>query len=68
MLFENIKATIFFKIWPKKGQHVLAQYDDDTIIVYQAFKPSIAKWAVENQKFGGKQPCRSSFDVLTNRN
>eukprot|EP00029_Vermamoeba_vermiformis_P008132 TRINITY_DN3716_c0_g1_i1.p1 TRINITY_DN3716_c0_g1~~TRINITY_DN3716_c0_g1_i1.p1 ORF type:complete len:228 (-),score=37.67 TRINITY_DN3716_c0_g1_i1:43-726(-) len=41
------------EIWPKKGQHVLAQYDDDTIIVYQAFKPSIAQWAVTNQKFGG---------------
>ena len=39
--------------WPKKGRHILAQYDDDTIVVYQAFKPEIAEWAIKNQKFGG---------------
>ena len=37
--------------WPKFGNHILAQYDSDTIIVYQAFKPSIAEYAVENQKY-----------------
>ena len=36
--------------WPKEGKHILAQYDDKTVIVYQAFKPSIAKYAVENQR------------------
>ena len=37
-------------IWPKEGKHILAQYDDRFVIVYQAFKPSIARYAVENQK------------------
>ncbi|CAG8722680.1 hypothetical protein C2G38_1999253 [Gigaspora rosea] len=41
------------KKWPTFGRHIMAQYDESTIIVYQAFKPSIAQYAVENQKFGG---------------
>ena len=36
--------------WPKDGKHILAQYNDDSIIVYQAFKPSIAEYAVKHQK------------------
>ena len=32
----------------------MAQYDEESIIVYQAYRPSIAKFAVENQRFGGE--------------
>ncbi|WP_040508349.1 DUF4291 domain-containing protein [Leptospira wolffii] len=39
--------------WPNSGRHILAQYSDDTIIIYQAFHPEIAKFAVSHQKFGG---------------
>jgi len=39
--------------WPQKGKHILATYDKDTVIVYQAYKPSIGKWVVENQSFVG---------------
>jgi hypothetical protein len=39
--------------WPATGRHILAQFDDQTIIVYQAYRPEIALWAVENQRFGG---------------
>jgi hypothetical protein len=38
--------------WPQTGQHILAQFDDETIIVYQAFCPSIARFAIENGLFG----------------
>ncbi|OWF56805.1 uncharacterized protein LOC110453381 [Mizuhopecten yessoensis] len=41
------------RCWPKIGRHILATFDEKTIIVYQAFKPAIAKYAVENQRFGG---------------
>jgi hypothetical protein len=41
------------KLWPKEGRHILAQYDDETIIVYQAYRPSIGRYAVEHQTFGG---------------
>ena len=38
------------KIWPKEGKHILAQYDDNSIVVYQAYCPEIAVFAVQNQK------------------
>jgi hypothetical protein len=40
--------------WPSSGRHVLAQFDDDALIVYQAYRPSIADHAVANQRFGGE--------------
>ncbi len=39
--------------WPRSGRHIMAQFDTDSIIVYQAYRPSIAQYAVENQRFGG---------------
>jgi len=39
--------------WPQQGQHILAQYDSDSIIVYQAYKKSIGHFAAKNQFFGG---------------
>jgi hypothetical protein len=39
---------------PQEGQHILAQCSEENIIVYQAFNPRIAKYAVANQKFGGE--------------
>ena len=41
------------KRWPREGKHILAQYDDETIIVYQAFRKEIAEYADKNGKFGG---------------
>lgn len=41
------------KIWEQTGKHILAQYDDNSIIVYQAYRPSIAEYAIKHQKFGG---------------
>lgn len=39
--------------WPQTGKHILAQYDDDTVIVYQAYRKSIGNFASSNQYFGG---------------
>jgi len=41
------------KSWPQTGRHILAQFDDDTIIVYQAYCPGIGRFAVEKGFFGG---------------
>ncbi|MEM8884355.1 MAG: DUF4291 domain-containing protein [Planctomycetota bacterium] len=38
--------------WPSEGQHVLATYDDETIVVYQAYRPSIGRHAAEHGRFG----------------
>lgn len=39
--------------WPSFGQVVLAQYDHDSIVVYQAFSAVTAAHAVEHQQLGG---------------
>ena len=39
--------------WPKKGRHILASYDEETIIVYQAYRPEIGQFAASNGYFGG---------------
>jgi hypothetical protein len=41
------------RIWPKNGRHILAHYDDSTVILYQAYRPAIGHFAVEHGKFGG---------------
>lgn len=38
---------------PSEGKHIIAQSDDNTITVYQAFNPQISRYAVDNQRFGG---------------
>jgi hypothetical protein len=40
--------------WPSSGRHILAQFDSNSIVVYQAYRPSIADFAVENHRFGGE--------------
>jgi hypothetical protein len=39
--------------WPKQGRHILAQYDEKTVIVYQAYVPAIAEFALQHGYFGG---------------
>ncbi|XP_041453013.1 uncharacterized protein LOC121406070 [Lytechinus variegatus] len=41
--------------WPIAGKHILAQFDEHSVVVYQAFCPAIAEYAVEHQRFGGEQ-------------
>lgn len=40
--------------WPADGRHILAQYDDTSLVVYQAYRPAIADFAVKHQRFGGE--------------
>lgn len=39
------------KYWPKEGRHILAQYDDSSVVVYQAYNRGIANYAVEHQRY-----------------
>ncbi|WAS92969.1 DUF4291 domain-containing protein [Nannocystis punicea] len=39
--------------WPQTGRHILAQFDADTVVVYQAYRPAIGRFAAEHQRFGG---------------
>ncbi len=37
--------------WPEQGRHLMAQYDDASIVVYQAYRAEIADAAVREQRF-----------------
>lgn len=41
------------KEWPQEGHHIMAQYDDDKVIVYQSYRPAIGDFAAKHQYFGG---------------
>ncbi|MEH2213516.1 DUF4291 domain-containing protein [Nostoc sp.] len=47
--------------WPKNGRHILAQYDDHSIVVYQAYRPAIGNFAATYGYFGGE----FSFDRMS---
>ena len=51
---ETIPYTQYEKDVPQTGEHIFAQQSEATIIVYQAFNPKIANYALEHQKFGGE--------------
>lgn len=40
--------------WPKSGRHILAQFDDRSVVVYQAYAPAIGRFAAMNGWFGGE--------------
>jgi hypothetical protein len=40
------------KKWPQSGKHILAQFDESKVVVYQAYRPEIGLYAVESQFFG----------------
>ena len=39
--------------WPAEGRHILAQYDEQSVVVYQAYSPAIGWFAAEHGYFGG---------------
>jgi len=40
--------------WPTSGRHILAQFDDESVIVYQAYRPAIGHFAAKHGYFGGE--------------
>ena len=47
--------------WPSEGRHILASYDDESVVVYQAYRPEIGRYAADHQQFGGPW----SFDRMS---
>jgi hypothetical protein len=39
--------------WPQSGRHILAQFDDESVVVYQAYRPAIGHFATRHGYFGG---------------
>ncbi len=50
-------------LWPKVGNHILAQFDDHSIIVYQAYNPKIATAIVHSQNFHSEECAKSGFSM-----
>jgi len=42
------------KTWPRDGRVILAQFDADSIVVYQAYRPAIGHFAAKHGYFGGE--------------
>ena len=51
--------------WPSSGRHILAQFDDESIVVYQAYRPSIGRHAAEQGYFGGDFKLTGGFWSFT---
>ncbi len=47
------------------GRRILAQFDERSIVVYQAFKPEIGRWVVEHGHFGGEFSLRRMSWIKT---
>ncbi|MGD1842836.1 MAG: DUF4291 domain-containing protein [Thermonemataceae bacterium] len=62
MKIETIPYSEYLASVPESGYHILGQQRADEILVYQAFNPSIAEYAVQNQRFGGNH---YSFSRMT---
>lgn len=39
--------------WPGSGRQILAAFDDERVVVYQAYRPEIGQFAAAHQYFGG---------------
>jgi hypothetical protein len=53
----NIKTEPYLeqlRRWPQRGQHILAQFDGSSIVVYQAYNHSIGHFVARNGYFGGE--------------
>jgi hypothetical protein len=50
------------KSWPKKGRMILAQFDEQTVVVYQAFSRKMGAYAARHGKLGGD---RFSFEQMS---
>ena len=55
MKIEVEKYLIAKEKLPQHGQYVIGHQTADEIVVYQAYKPAIADFAVKHQHFGGSE-------------
>lgn len=58
-LYLELKNT-----WPQSGRHIIANYDENTIVVYQAYNPKIAQAIVKNKKLDTDE-CKAAGYSLT---
>ncbi len=54
MILTTESYTKQAESWPTDGRHIMAQYDAKSVIVYQAYRPAIGRFAAKNGYFGGE--------------
>lgn len=63
MDLKTIKYSEQVNTWPKDGNHILAQFDNDSIVVYQAYNEQIANALVRNQNFHSSECLKAGFKL-----
>ena len=53
MNLETERYSQQLQQWPAAGQHILANYDEHSIVVYQAYRASTGRYALEHGRLGG---------------
>lgn len=56
LLPMSLKIELYadqLKRWPRNGRHILAQFDEESVVVYQAYGHSIGTFAASHGYFGG---------------
>ena len=53
MLLETEHYEKQLQHWPTQGRVILANFDEDSVVVYQAYRPEIGNFAAQNGFFGG---------------
>jgi Domain of unknown function (DUF4291) len=51
MILKTERYVDQSKRWPQDGRHILAHHDADTVVVYQAYRPSTGLDAIKNGTF-----------------
>ena len=39
------------RLWPTSGRHILAQFDENAVVVYRAYRAAIGKFTAEQGYF-----------------
>ncbi|NEN90988.1 MAG: DUF4291 domain-containing protein [Okeania sp. SIO3H1] len=52
--------------WPTTGRHILAQFDENSVVVYQAYRPEIGNFAASKGYFGGEFSLNRMSWIKTN--
>ena len=47
--------------WPSSGRVMLAQYDDESVVLYQAYRPANGHFAAAPTPFGGGSRSRMTL-------
>jgi hypothetical protein len=50
-------------LWPRSGRHILAQFNADSIVVYQSYRPAVGHYAARHNAFGGEFSMNREFSA-----